>query len=603
MPPVVPGQTGNPMWDNAISTLSSAFPDPSKQAEAYYYGSQARKAQLDSNTIMGQQNMNVRLGQIMANQDNPAASAAPAPLTFYVPNNIPNAPPIPATPANAQITQASGAPLSTAVVPPNQGTSGGGAPPTMTVPQATNAVVNTMSNQNLYQGTPPAVTPPVPGAAPASTGTGSDGSIPSNDAGSGVLKQGSVLPPGPPVMAGPAQHNGSPAPVPFNLGTFATTAGMAGYDAQKIGVMGGATLASLYQKGILPEPIYKKMLGGLGNTAMATQDTASAAGIKEAGISAGATIGAEKIRAASAEKIAADNLTNAFGVYMKNGQPTTMRAGDAAAQGLAKAPSSIEEAMAPQVAALNATTDDQTRQAIIARYQEAQAATAKPAEVNANETNHQRAMLDTVLNTAFPPNVTEGPDWASGENKLDAGAAPALDPVLMDLTQQYMKSGPLSTRGNVLAAGNAALAQLKKDGYIDPAQNQKRAIGRGVMDDATSTLRPTMTGGTQNRFRIDLINPNTGQPYVNADGTPYTDPKTGAAPIDKRTGKPTTETIPPTHIQMTPPLSATVTPGQTAGTGALPPGALAPAQGVPDGAMATMQGKPLVARGGNWYAR
>ena len=41
--------TGNAEWDQGFNTLASGlFPDPSKVAQAGYYGAEARKAQFDA---------------------------------------------------------------------------------------------------------------------------------------------------------------------------------------------------------------------------------------------------------------------------------------------------------------------------------------------------------------------------------------------------------------------------------------------------------------------------------------------------------------------------------------------------------------------------
>src|SRR4249920_3701696 len=48
-------KTGYEDWDQNLKTLSqSLFPDPSKAAHAYYYGSEARKAQIEAARLQDQ---------------------------------------------------------------------------------------------------------------------------------------------------------------------------------------------------------------------------------------------------------------------------------------------------------------------------------------------------------------------------------------------------------------------------------------------------------------------------------------------------------------------------------------------------------------------
>ena len=87
--------TGNPGWDQNLSTLGNAlFPDPSKAAQGYYYGTEARKGQLESNKIIDQQNWRNRYG--MMTQGGPQ----PAPPVYQRMDNVPGAAPILAPPTN-----------------------------------------------------------------------------------------------------------------------------------------------------------------------------------------------------------------------------------------------------------------------------------------------------------------------------------------------------------------------------------------------------------------------------------------------------------------------------------------------------------------------
>ena len=88
-------RTGNQEWDQNLNTLGGAlFPDPSKAAQGYYYGSQARQSQLESNKLIDQMNWRNRYGMMTQ------GGAQPGPLTFQQPQNVPGAAPISAPPSN-----------------------------------------------------------------------------------------------------------------------------------------------------------------------------------------------------------------------------------------------------------------------------------------------------------------------------------------------------------------------------------------------------------------------------------------------------------------------------------------------------------------------
>lgn len=288
--------TGNAQWDQNLATLGGAlFPDPSKAAMAYYYGSESRNKQLEGNRYIGQDNARNRFLMM------PFAAAgqgpAPAPPTFYQPQNVPGAAPILAPPSNLPMSGAQGQPLSSAIVGPS-----GGQPlpaPTMSPAQVTAQIGQSLDdhpNSPTNGGTAPPVSPPVPGAAPASNATGSNGTVPQNDLASAVLHPGSVTPPGGGVKyAGPANHDGSPAPMAVNLATYIATGTYAGFDAAQLAANGQAVLAQAVAEGRITPQQYHEQLAGVGAPQMGVADIGARSAANVAGIQAGAELAKQRI--------------------------------------------------------------------------------------------------------------------------------------------------------------------------------------------------------------------------------------------------------------------------------------------------------------------
>ena len=222
--------TGTP-WDQGFSSLSQAlFPDPSKIAQAGYYGAEARNKQLQSQQLERQMGGQDELTGIFANMKAPPPQAASPPGPVPPPGQVQSAtlPPVPGAAVN--------------------------------YPPPTAAVNPTALATQLSSGAPPPEASPGGGAPPAPTATGSDGSVPPNDPQSGMFHPGSITPPGGGVkMSGPAQANGSPAP-PFDIAAVMNAAVRAGYDGPKLQAIAGAAIAKAVQIGSLDEPTARKML-------------------------------------------------------------------------------------------------------------------------------------------------------------------------------------------------------------------------------------------------------------------------------------------------------------------------------------------------------
>src|SRR5215831_8122304 len=68
--------TGNQNWDHGLASLGNAlFPDPAKVAEGYYYGSQARKAQIEGYKTIDELNYKKRFLQMQPDSEQPLAPA------------------------------------------------------------------------------------------------------------------------------------------------------------------------------------------------------------------------------------------------------------------------------------------------------------------------------------------------------------------------------------------------------------------------------------------------------------------------------------------------------------------------------------------------
>jgi len=305
--------TGNQQWDQSLNTLGAAlFPDASKVAQGYYYGSEARKAQLEANRIVDQQNWKNRL---MMGPD--MGTAYPASPTWSPPN-LPGAAPIANPPANL--------PMSTVVAGPP----GANRPIPMNMSPAQAAAMTPQVVAPLMQGTPPPFSPPSAVSPPAPTPTGSNGSIVNNDALSATIMPGSVTAPGGGVkMSGPAAANGSPAPMAPNMNVLGIMkmAVAAGYDANQAGLIAQSYLANLHQQGILDDKHYRDALAGSGAAQPLVADIGAAATVKGHQIMAGAEL--EKQRMVTGEMAREFGLNPKAVIDTKTGLPVNVPPQDA----------------------------------------------------------------------------------------------------------------------------------------------------------------------------------------------------------------------------------------------------------------------------------
>jgi hypothetical protein len=211
------------------------------------------------------------------------------------------------------------------------------------------------------------------------------------------------------------------------------------------------------------------------------------------------------------------------------------------------------------------------------------AVASTPKATTPNESVQNANIVDQRLSLHAPVPVRSGilgtgVGAGAATNMLPAGSSPELGDTLQNLTDQYFTRSPdPSIRGNRVAAADAAVQQLIRQGRINP--NQSRDTGLTPGANAPSTImKPVYNPATKTieqkpHFRVDLLDPTTKQPV--APGT------ANNIPMDA------------------PPLSSAVAP--TAAKSNQPPaGALGPAPpGAADGTTGTTStGQRGVVRGG-----
>jgi hypothetical protein len=255
-------------WNQGFSNLGAAlFPNPAAVAQAGYYGAERRKALLEGNTMMDQQ-----AAKNWQEVYTPGTGVtAPPQRQFIHPQGSPaDAPAVLADPPTLPIVGGGQTPplSSTVAGPPAAAPSGGGAPPpTPTIPPV--QLADAVTNSSLTQGKPPASSSPAPNSAvpPAPNTTGSDGSVPGNDANSAVIHPGTLQQSGGGVkMAPPAQANGSPAPPAFNPQLIAWNLARAGFDHNQVNAQLSTYVVNAVQQGIIDKPTGDKWLSAFGAT-------------------------------------------------------------------------------------------------------------------------------------------------------------------------------------------------------------------------------------------------------------------------------------------------------------------------------------------------
>lgn len=259
--------TGSSNWDNALGSLARGlFPDPSQRARGLAYGAQARENLLAGDKTISERNAGIA-ALMQARQLDQGSTAMP-PAPSYHPSGVPGGAPIMDPPGNLPMSNGQGAPI--------------------TPTQLYNATAGSDGHTGpMLAGTPPPMSPPSAVSPPAPNTTASNGSVPTEDTGSGPLHPGSVTPPGGgQKYAPPAQSNGSPAPISpgLNLATYVAMQAMAGRDATQAHIQGLAFLTSAFQQGIIDHNTFAWMTSGLGNNGMFESEQATTrVGMQQAG--------------------------------------------------------------------------------------------------------------------------------------------------------------------------------------------------------------------------------------------------------------------------------------------------------------------------------
>jgi hypothetical protein len=311
--------TGNAAWDQGLGSLGGAlFPDPTRVAQAGYYGAEQRNKQLQSSKLRDQ----------MAHQQglDAAASTLTMPQTSYAPSpEGPNMPPIMQPPGSYVPSQAP-----PAAAPPTLSATVAGAPPPAAAPAPPaapaagtvganmapgglsglfagggGAVPDGGGTVRLDQGTPPPVSSPAQGAGapPAPNNTASDGSVPTNDAVSGVFHPGSITPPGGGTKTtGPANADGSPAKPMITAAQYVAMAVGAGHDANQAMLEWRSMISSMYDTGRIDENTYHHMMGAA-EPSIINQDTSSRTAITTTGMTNQASRDVANIGASSAATV------------------------------------------------------------------------------------------------------------------------------------------------------------------------------------------------------------------------------------------------------------------------------------------------------------
>lgn len=510
--------TGNAQWDQGLSSLGNAlFPDPSKVAQGYYYGSEARKAQIEGYRLIDQQNYKNRLMQGVYSGQGGYSTPAPASPTWSQPP-ISGMAPIINAPSNIPMSS---------VVTGTGPTGGAVVQPTMTPAQVVDRAATAAENSpNAFKGTPAANSSPTPnaGTPAAPTTTATNGSVPNTDGASAVIHPGSVQPPGGgQKYAPPANPDGTPAAPIMNLSTYVATAVAAGMDAAQAQTMGAAALATAFQQGRIDEHTYHQLLGGAGVPQFGVADTQASSAKTVAGIQAGAELEKQRMvtgeqrrefeqaptliqgpngqpisvprsqAQAGASPIFVPEIANttqtqggAYGTYVDPNNPTNQiytTAADARSKGLVPKATSPEQ----QIAALQQQYElekDPVKKAAL--YQQLQTLAATPKPVTAEEANAQRqvnyqndqqiyaqpqtgmANLGVKDPVAFRPDATELINRRTFELQRDNPRRYLSDPAAAhaDAVTQLIREGALQSpseinnlrgpaRGKVTSAGFA----------------------------------------------------------------------------------------------------------------------------------------------------
>jgi hypothetical protein len=270
-----PFNTGNPQWDQNFNSLSRGlFGDPSAYGRGVAAGAAARESIIKGDTSISERNAAASQLLMALGLDRTGRPQLPPTPTFH-PSGVPGAAPIMDPPAGMQM---SAPPPVSSISPPGF------------LARLFGAGDHPNDKGVGTTGTPPPASSPAPnaGAPPAPNTTTSNGQVPTNDQGSGPINYNAINTSGGGRQYAPAaQANGSPAPVPINLGSLMALGAYAGQDANVIKQGGQAYIASAFDHGVIPWNTATQLSGLTGNNAPYESDQATGrTRISEAGATA-----------------------------------------------------------------------------------------------------------------------------------------------------------------------------------------------------------------------------------------------------------------------------------------------------------------------------
>ena len=261
-----PFNTGNPQWDQGFNSLSRGlFGDASAYGRGQAAGAIARENIIKGDTSISERNAAASQLLMALGLDRTGQPQLPPTPTFH-PSGVPGGAPIMDPPAGMQMS----------APPPVQPGPGG------SLVGLLGRIFGAGDSPNAKgygtTGTPPPVSSPAPnaGAPPAPNTTTTNGQVPTNDQGSGPFNYNAINTTGGGRQYAPAaQSNGSPAPVPINLGSLMALGAYAGQDANVIKQGGQAYIASAFDHGVIPWNTATQLSGLTGNNAPYESDQAT----------------------------------------------------------------------------------------------------------------------------------------------------------------------------------------------------------------------------------------------------------------------------------------------------------------------------------------
>jgi hypothetical protein len=598
--------TGSSNWDQALGNLSGAlFPDPSKQVEAYYYGANARKAQVETakakNALAAAHAVDAQLG---GNNAAPTYDPGEAGTTImhdpYAAGTPPTSPPtaIPATPgtggmlAQAVAPGPSGTPLTPGAPGASGANAGNNLPPGSTngPPVPPSVVVSKLADAaaGATSGPLPESSPPSAVAGPSSNRTTTNGQVPDKNYGAGPIAPGSVgTGDGGPTFAGPAKSTGGHADPAFNYATLYSKLIQSGATDAQANAQLRAVILNAVASGKLPQASAEAMAAFAGEPSMQNTRTAGQNAQNLKGMDPVTTTdpvtGQSRIDPLSTI-IARGGMptmnpdqqkaATTYGQFTSPTDPTnrtTMSFPEAAAKGLPAAPTDQGQVSAQLDYAILHAPNEQERQRLVALK-------SGVAPVVGGDKAKEDSLVQQLLDKQLAKNFTPPSGWNAPGTQTDQGAASAdLERVFKGLEDQYYQAG--GRRDHVLAA-NQAYQQLVDEKYIDPKQSRDE----GVFSKSMTMTKIDKDNNPHPYFRVEMMQPGTNTPYE-AGKAPMVQMRTAGAPA--ATPVPPASTLFTPRTSRVPPAATTgLPPAPASGGGGMPPGALARAPaGAPEGSI------------------